>query len=161
MVNDLDREGQRMKRLERLLPWRSIEEPSVQYEMQRMTHKGGWKGHLSEVYIPEPEAKPTEDDNWWLDWPGRYRHIRRVDGRIDEVLWTYETADAQEWYDQKREEEQLERKREPQRKRLQEMSFEEVEAEYFGESDELNRLEWEEIRDRYETLKDQQSESES
>lgn len=61
----------------------------------------------------------------------------------------------------KREEERLERKREPQRNRLQEMSFEEVEAKYFEETDELDLLGWREIRDRHVTLKDRQSGSES
>lgn len=127
---------------------------SVQYEIHHMTHRGGWKRHWPSIYIPEPEKRPKDDENFWIEYPGRYRHIRRVDGRIDETLWTYETEDAQEWYEQQKREEQLEEKRERQRDQLQQMSFEEVKAEYFGDTDRLNLLDLDEIRERYDILRE-------
>ena len=79
---------------------------SVQYEVQLMTPGGGWKRHQPFHWDGKYE-EPDPDDDYLLTAPGRYREIRRVDGRIDEVIWTYETPDAEAHYQAKKEREKL------------------------------------------------------
>lgn len=80
---------------------------SVQYELHRMTHKGGWKnvytdpaGIAAETF-PTPPPKPSfgEDTGWP---PGRYRCLRRVNGRIESTLWTMESPDVDAYYERLR-----------------------------------------------------------
>lgn len=91
-----------MKLLRRLRERLTSEDHSVQYEVQRMTPEGGWKRH-SPFHWEGKYGKPDPDDDYLLTDPGRYREIRRVDGRIGEVIWTYETPDAKTHYQTVRE----------------------------------------------------------
>ena len=75
---------------------------SVQYEVQLMTPAGGWKRHQPFNWDGK-YGKPDRDDGYLLTTPGRYREIRRVNGRIDEVIWTYETPDAEAHYQAEKE----------------------------------------------------------
>lgn len=143
-----------MRFLDWLLPWRRTSRKTVQYEIQRRTHRGGWKNSHKNIYIPEPEDRPTDDDDWWILDPGHYRHVRRVDGQYDEVLWEYKTSDAEEWYEEQRTQVKIEQERERQRQQLRAMSFEEVKAEYFGETNRLDLLGLDELQERYELLRD-------
>lgn len=76
---------------------------SVQYELHRMTYKGGWKNFytdpegMSMETFPTPPPKPSfgEDTGWP---PGKYRCLRRVDGRIKSTMWTVESSDADAYY---------------------------------------------------------------
>ncbi|WP_149799991.1 hypothetical protein [Halorubrum xinjiangense] len=79
---------------------------SVQYEVQLMTPGGGWKRH-EPFHWDGKYGEPDPDDDYLLTVPGRYREIRRVDGRIDEVIWTYETPDAEAHYQAEKEREKL------------------------------------------------------
>lgn len=87
---------------------------SVQYEVQLMTPGGGWKRHQP-FHWDGKYGEPDPDDGYLLTVPGRYREIRRVDGRIDEVIWTYETPDAETHYQAEKE-----------RARLSELSVDEL-----------------------------------
>ncbi|SNR70967.1 hypothetical protein [Halorubrum vacuolatum] len=80
---------------------------SVQYEVQVMTQKGGWKRHQP-FHWDGRYGRPDHDDDYLITTPGRYREIRRVDGRIDEELWRYETPDAEAHYQREREREKVE-----------------------------------------------------
>jgi|GEM_PF-4106714 len=68
----------------------------------RMAKDGGWEklGQVNvvgagEIYIGPDIDKPQSDDDRPIDChPGRYRLVRRVNGRIDGDVWSYETADA-------------------------------------------------------------------
>jgi hypothetical protein len=71
-----------------------------------MTPRGGWKRHQP-FHWDGKYGKPDPDDGYLLTEPGRYREIRRVDGRIDEVVWTHETSDAETHYQAEKEREQL------------------------------------------------------
>jgi hypothetical protein len=71
-----------------------------------MTPGGGWKRHQP-FHWDGKYGEPDPDDDYLLTVPGRYREIRRVDGRIDEVIWTYETPDAEAHYQAEKEREQL------------------------------------------------------
>lgn len=86
-----------MKLLQALRDRLVSQDRSVQYEVQLMTPGGGWKRHQP-FHWDGKYGKPDSDDGYLLTSPGRYREIRRVDGRIDEVLWTYETPDAETHY---------------------------------------------------------------
>jgi len=79
---------------------------SVQYEVQLMTPQGGWKRHQP-FHWEGKYGVPDPNDDYLLTVPGRYREIRRVDGRIDEVIWTHETPDAETYYQVERERERL------------------------------------------------------
>lgn len=144
-------------RLRRLLGDHDSEE-SVQYELLRMTKNGGWEKPdqvkvvgEGEIYIGPDIDKPQSDDDWPIDGnPGRYRLVRRVNGRIDGDVWSYETDDADAHY-------RREREKERQREKLREMSFEEVEREFFDGPEELDKLDFDEIRERYEELREQRS----
>jgi len=69
---------------------------SVQYEVQRMTPNGGWKNFYKEFGVDEKaqtfESPPDcpELDGSTAYPSGRYRCIRRVDGRIRDVEWVIE-----------------------------------------------------------------------
>lgn len=119
-----------MRLLERLRQWLGDQESeqNVQYELLRMTKNGGWEkpGHATvegsgEIDFASHREKPETDDDFPIHgFPGRYRFVRRVDGRIDSDVWTHKTDDAEAYYE-----------RERQRQTLEEMSFEEVKDEYF------------------------------
>jgi len=79
---------------------------SVQYEVQLMTPAGGWKRHQP-FHWDGKYGEPDPDDGYLLTTPGRYREIRRVEGRIDEVIWTYETPDAEAHYQAQKERTQV------------------------------------------------------
>lgn len=79
---------------------------SVQYEVQLMTPAGGWKRHQP-FHWDGKYGEPDPDDGYLLTTPGRYREIRRVEGRIDEVIWTYETPDAEAHYQAEKERTQV------------------------------------------------------
>ena len=104
---------------------------SVQYEVQLMTPAGGWKRHQP-FHWDGKYGEPDPDDGYLLTTPGRYREIRRVEGRIDEVIWTYETPDAEAHYQAEKE-----------RTRLSELSITELlsELEQRGEITELDQSE--------------------
>jgi len=64
-----------------------------------MTYKGGWKNvytdptGISADAFPTPPSTPSfGDDTAWL--PGKYRCLRRVNGRIEATMWTVESPDA-------------------------------------------------------------------
>lgn len=105
---------------------------SVQYEVQLMTPQGGWKRHQP-FHWDGKYGEPDSDDGYLLTLPGRYREIRRVDGRIDEVIWTHETPDAETHY-------QIERERE----RLSELPAEDI-LEELEQRDELANLDRSEL----------------
>jgi len=91
--------------------------------------------------------KPNSDDEFPITGiPGRYRLIKRVDGRIKETIWRYETADADEWYERRRQEER-------QREKLETMTLEEVEDEVWGRTERLDQLDPKEIQDRLDSLR--------
>ena len=79
---------------------------SVQYEVQLMTPAGGWKRHQP-FHWDGKYGEPDPDDGYLLTTPGRYREIRRVEGRIDEGIWTYETPDAEAHYQAQKERTQV------------------------------------------------------
>lgn len=105
---------------------------SVQYEVQLMTPQGGWKRHQP-FHWDGKYGEPDPDDDYLIATSGRYREIRRVDGRIDEVIWTHETPDAEAYYQAERE-----------RKRLSELSVEEILSE-LEQPDELVTLDRDDI----------------
>lgn len=81
---------------------------SVQYELHRMTHKGGWKNFysLSDPDVtdafPTPPPQPSfGPDTGWSR--GKYRCLRRVNGRIESTLWTVESPNADDYYAELRE----------------------------------------------------------
>ncbi len=111
---------------------------SVQYEVQLMTPKGGWKRH-DPFHWDRKYGEPDPDDDYLLDTPGRYREIRRVDGRIDEVVWTYETPDAETHYQRERE-----------REKVTDLSAEDILAE-LQERDEITELDRNELIDELRT----------
>lgn len=77
---------------------------SVQYEIQRMDHNGGWQSIEGVGPFDEPPEKPAAP-RW-----GRYRCIKRVDGHYHSDEWTLITEGATEKYKRKRErEKQLDR----------------------------------------------------
>jgi hypothetical protein len=71
-----------------------------------MTPAGGWKRHQP-FHWDGKYGEPDPDDGYLLTTPGRYREIRRVEGRIDEVIWTYETPDAEAHYQAQKERTQV------------------------------------------------------
>lgn len=96
---------------------------SVQYEVQRMTHKGGWYNYYERSFnTPEPDPNSDEDIQLSGHEEGKFRCIRRKNGRIDSVLWQYETDGAETWYEESKREE-------AQRERLSTMDTKEVYAE--------------------------------
>lgn len=105
---------------------------SVQYEVQLMTPQGGWKRHQP-FHWDGKYGEPDPDEDYLLNKPGRYREIRRVDGRIDAVIWTHETPDAEAYYQAERE-----------RERLSELSVEEILSE-LEQPDELVTLNQDDI----------------
>jgi|GEM_PF-5256961 len=125
--------------LRTLLEWFRSDNASVQYEVQRMTAGGGWRNFYKEFSEDDATAafdEPQEQPDLGADTgypPGRYRCIERRDGRLNEILWTAETPDAEEVYDRQREQER-------QRERLEELSYEELldalmRAEFVGDLD--------------------------
>jgi hypothetical protein len=111
--------------------------------LQRMTYQGGWERKLSN-FDPDDfyRERPTPDDNI-LPGPGRYRAIRRKNGRLGETLWEYETADAESHYARQR-------RKARQQERLSQMSAEELHDELSGQTDELDLLSRDVIRDQFE-----------
>lgn len=95
-----------MSLLKRFQDWIINQNRSVQYEVQLMTPRGGWKRHQP-FHWDGKYGEPDPDDGYLFTLPGRYREIRRVDGRIDEVIWTHETSDADTHYQAERERERL------------------------------------------------------
>jgi len=94
-----------LRRLSDRLRYRS---QSVQYELQRMTPKGGWQNYYTDPEgrhadaFPTPPPQPSFGPDTGY-YPGRYRCLRRVDGRIESILWTVESSDADEFYAEWRE----------------------------------------------------------
>lgn len=111
--------------------------------LQRMTYQGGWERQLPNFHTDEFRERPTSDEAYILPAPGRYRAIRRSNGRLAETLWEYETADAEEYYERQR-------RKARQQERLSEMSVDELHDELSGKTDELNLLSGDEIRDQFE-----------
>lgn len=111
--------------------------------LQRMTYQGGWKRMLPNFHPDEFREPPTPDDEFILPQAGRYRAIRRKNGRLGETLWEYETADAEEYYERQRHQAR-------QQERLSQMSVEELHNELLDKTDELDLLSWDEIRDQFE-----------
>jgi len=105
---------------------------SVQYEVQLMTPAGGWKRHQP-FHWDGKYGEPDPDDGYLLTTPGRYREIRRVEGRIDEVIWTYKTPDAEAYYQAEKE-----------RTRLSELSITELLSE-LEQGDEITELDQSEL----------------
>jgi hypothetical protein len=144
-------------RLRRLFGDRGSES-SVQYELLRMTKDGGWEKPdqvkvegEGEIGIDPDIGEPQSDDEWPIEgFPGRYRLVKRVNGRIEGNVWSYETDDADAYY-------QHERGKEQQREKLEKMGFEEVKREYFEGPEQLDKLDLDEIRDRYEELRERRS----
>lgn len=68
-----------------------------------MTPKGGWRNfytnpddiHADAFVTPPPQPSFGPDTGWQ---PGRYRCLRRVDGRIETILWTVESPTADAYY---------------------------------------------------------------
>lgn len=110
-----------------------------------MSHKGGWKdyggGGWGEPHEPESDLIVSE---------GRFRCIRRVEGRIQEILWTRETAGAESVYEQ-------ERQRAQQRELMEEMSTTELNNELI-DPDRLTAVPYEEIRSQYEKQQEEKNE---
>jgi ribosomal protein L29 len=112
--------------------------------LQRMTYEGGWERMLRNFAQEEFHERPTSDDNpLVMTLPGRYRALRRVNGRHDEVLWEYETDDAEDYYDRQRREQN-------QREQMREMSIEDLHAEVWGDANELDEIPLDDIHDQYE-----------
>ena len=93
---------------------------SVQYEIHRMTHKGGWQNYYQTSY-EAPPSKPQNDGDVQRigSEEGRFRCIRRKDGHIDSVIWEYKTDNADSMYAR-------ERREAAQREQLQEMDLDEI-----------------------------------
>jgi len=81
--------------------WVIKQRQNLQFEVQWMTAAGGWKRHKPFQWEGKYGPPESDDDILIVD-PGRYREIRRVDGRIHSVLWTYETAEAQAYYEKQK-----------------------------------------------------------
>ena len=114
----------------------------IQYEIQRMTHKGGWQNYYQTSY-ESPPSRPTSDDEIQIlgDEEGRFRCIRRKDSQIDTVVWEYETVSAEEIYATRRREA-------AQRDQLAEMGRGEIREELECRS-ELTELAWRELFEAY------------
>ena len=122
--------------------WLARRRHSIQYEVQRMTHQGGWQNYYQTSY-ESPPSRPARDEDIQIlgDEEGRFRCIRRKDSHIDTVVWEYETARAEETY-------AVRRREDAQRDRLAEMEHEEIRTELEGRS-ELTELTWREIFKAY------------
>lgn len=94
---------------------------TVQYELHRMTHKGGWKDYGGGAW----GERLSPDTELIGDSEGRFRLIRRVDGRIQDVIWTRDTPDADAAYEQ-------ERKRDEQRELMRQLSLEDLHEEWIN-----------------------------
>ena len=122
--------------------WLARRRHSIQYEVQRMTHQGGWQNYHQASYESPPSRPATDDEIQILgDEEGRFRCIRRKESCIDTVVWEYETARADETYAARRREA-------TQRDRLTEMDSEEIRAELEDRS-ELTELSWRELFEAY------------
>lgn len=81
---------------------------SVQYELHRMTHKGGWRNFYTDPNrdfadaFSTPPPKPSFGSQTGYP-PGRYRCLKRVNGRIKTILWTVESPDGDAYYTELRE----------------------------------------------------------
>lgn len=120
--------------LDRLQPG----DDSVQYEVQRMTAQGGWRNFYGE-YVESDETQAFEEPPHPPEFgpesghpPGRFRCVARRDGRIDEIIWTVESPDADSVYERLRE-------RTRQRERLEEASYEEL-LDAFEAGDQFDQL---------------------
>ena len=115
---------------------------SIQYEVQRMTHRGGWQNYYQTSY-ESPPPRPASDDEIQIlgDEQGRFRCIRRKDSHIDTVVWEYETTGAEETYAARR-------RKTTQRDQLAGMEREEICAELESRS-ELTELAWRELFEAY------------
>lgn len=124
---------------------------NLQFEVQWMTPAGGWKRHAP-FHWDGKYGPPEDDTDYLIATPGRYREIRRVDGRIHSVLWTYETAGCQEYYEKLKQQAE----REKQIELTQDLSGRELLAEARN-PDQLDQLEPIEILDRLEIRLNQQN----
>jgi len=131
-----------LERLRELFPGRSKREGEIW--VQRMTHRGGWERRHANFTRETVVERPTSDENPLVATePGRYRAIRRVDGRFVETIWEYETGDAEEYYErQRRNQSQLEA--------MAEMSVDELNRELTGETRKLDEVSRERIREEFE-----------
>ena len=76
---------------------------SVQYELQRMTAQGGWENfyadpnydHATAFSTPPPQPHFDADAGYP---PGKYRCLKRVDGRIHTIVWTVESSAVDDYY---------------------------------------------------------------
>lgn len=121
--------------------WPDTEEGTIW--VQRMTYQGGWERTLPDFHQDDLRERPTPDDEYILPGPGRYRAIRRKNGRLGETLWEYETADAESHYDRQR-------RKADQQERLSQMSVQELHGEFSGQTDELDLLSLDTIYDQFE-----------
>ncbi|WP_162562336.1 hypothetical protein [Salinigranum rubrum] len=122
-----------------------------------MTYKGGWENYRGASF-DTPPAKPHEDSELQITGSeeGRFRCIRRVDGRIESTTWKYETAGADDLYSR-------ERRKASQRERLKDMNIDELRAEL--DNRELDCLSFDEVmrefvgqRDTVSTCEDSEAE---
>lgn len=134
--------------------WVTRRRHSVQYEVQRMTHQGGWQNYYQTNY-ESPPSRPVSDNDIQIlgDEEGYFRCIRRKGSHIDTVIWEYETARAEKTYTSRR-------RQAVQREQLFQMDREEIHAEIENRS-ELTDLPWRELFeayfDRHEKLKDEET----
>lgn len=134
-----------MQRLRALLGLDRTVTQAADIWLERQTYQGGWERQYPNTAFDGVPARPETDDNKWLLGPGRYRLVTRTDGRYGAILWEYETADADAQYAERREDAHRNRQREE----LETMSLDEVKAELYGETNELDLLADWEIRERF------------
>ena len=127
---------------QRVFDWFDRQRYSVQYEVQRMTHQGGWQNYYQTSY-ESPPSRPANDEEIQILGmeEGRFRCIRRKDSHIDTIVWEYKTVDAEETYATRR-------RQESQREQLAEMNQEEIHVE-IEERSELTDLPWRELFEAY------------
>lgn len=70
---------------------------SKQYELQKMTHRGGWVNVAGPV--EEVDELPERSE---IEESGRFRVIERIDGRIRTEVWRYESPDCEAFYEERR-----------------------------------------------------------
>ena len=128
--------------LQRMFDWLARRRYSIQYEVQRMTHRGGWQNYHQTSY-KSPPSRPTNDEGIQIlgTEEGRFRCIRRKDSYLDTTIWEYETENAEETYTTRRQQA-------IQRDQLAEMEYEEIHAELVDRS-ELTALSWRELFEAY------------
>lgn len=121
--------------------------------IERQTYEGGWVRQYPNTAFDRLPEQPEHDDNMWILEEGRYRAITRVDNHYGDILWEYETADADDYYAERR----TEARRDEQREELETMSLAEIEAELEGDTTRLDLLPQHKIREQYQKrVNDQQ-----